>query len=328
MKKVNILMCTYNGEKYLREQIDSIIDQTYENISLFIRDDGSNDNTLGIIHEYTDRFPEKVQFLDSEKHLGYPGCFWDILAKCPPADYYAFSDQDDIWDVRKIEYAVDKLTDFESNLTNKKGIDIEGEKKQQKIGKDGNIPLLYIHDSTICDKDGNAIGEHRLSSFGEINYNNIIFYNIAEGFSMVINNPMRDVLLGGDSFSRTIPHDQWTIWTAFFRGNIVYDSKLLAKYRRHEDTVTITGGGRTSLIKSWIQNEIFGTWFHSLCTRILYLTEYNKEYMTDKQYNDLRMLAGDNSCGNYIKRLFYAKRLRPSIGGELALRINFLLGKK
>ena len=326
MKQVNILMCTYNGEKFLREQLDSIISQTYENIKLIVRDDGSTDNTLGIVHEYIEKYPEKISIQESPKHMGYPDCFWDILQNCPPADYYAFSDQDDIWDENKIEYAVAKLGEYEEQTrdhSSESGNHNQNQTEQQKA-----LPLLYIHDSITCDKDGNKIGEHRLKSFGEIQYNTIMFYNIAEGFSMVINDEMRKNLLGCDVFSRKLPHDQWTIWTAFFRGKIVQDDRLLAKYRRHEDTVTITGGGKIPLIDSWIKNEIFGNRFHDLCTRFLYMTECNRQYMTDAQYCDWRMLAGDRAYGNYLGRLFYGHRLRPSIGGEIALRINFLLGKR
>ena len=305
---VNVLMCTYNGEKYIKEQIDSILNQTHEDLCLYIRDDGSTDQTLEIIAEYERNNPGRVVVMDPLKHLGYPDCFWDILARCPKADYYAFSDQDDVWDERKLECAVELL-----------GSSFDATKK----------PLLFIHDYEICDGIENVTGVHRLSDAGTADHTRVMFYTIAQGFSFVINSAMRDHLVKQRLFGRDISHDQWIIWNAVFSGEIVSDARLLAKYRRHESTVTKSGANVIVMLDNWIKNEIFGDEFSRQCARLRAYIAENGSGMSAKERTDWEILSGAKSgAGAYFKRLFFGKRLRPSLAGELALRFNFLIGMK
>ncbi len=305
---VNVLMCTYNGEKYIREQIDSILNQTHKELCLYIRDDGSTDGTLEIIAEYERNNPGRVVVMDPLKHLGYPDCFWDILARCPKADYYAFSDQDDVWYERKLESAVE-LLEGHSDATKK--------------------PLLYIHDYEICDGIENVTGVHRLSDAGTADYTRVMFYTIAQGFSFVINSAMRDHLVKQRLFGRDISHDQWIIWNAVFSGEIVSDTGLLAKYRRHESTVTKSGANVIVMLGNWIKNEIFGDEFSRQCARLRAYIDVNVESMTPNERLDWEILSGEKlGVQAYFRRLFFPKRLRPSMAGEMALRFNFLIGMK
>ena len=112
--KVHILMSTYNGHKFLREQLDSIFKQTYSNFTLYVRDDGSNDDTNELLEEYIKEHrlgEDKVIIVKNKekKNLGWKGNFWELLDKCSDADYYAFCDQDDVWQPCKLEYAVEML---------------------------------------------------------------------------------------------------------------------------------------------------------------------------------------------------------------------------
>ena len=93
--KVNILLSTYNGEKYLPEQLDSLLKQTYQNIAIYVRDDGSRDNTLSILEEYQNQCNKKedgpqIVILKEDKpvNLGYMESFWTLLGMCEKADYY------------------------------------------------------------------------------------------------------------------------------------------------------------------------------------------------------------------------------------------------
>ena len=92
-KKVAVLLSTYNGEKYLREQLDSIENQTYKNIQIVIRDDGSHDNTVEIINEYSKKYGN-VKFIHG-KNKGFIKSFFKLL-EYSDADYFAYADQDDI----------------------------------------------------------------------------------------------------------------------------------------------------------------------------------------------------------------------------------------
>ena len=174
---------------------------------------------------------------------------------------------------------------------------------------------------------GNLIGKHILTEAGDISHIKIMFYTIAQGFSMVIDNKLRDIILDEDLFKHDLSHDQWMIWSAFFRGKIVYDNAVQAKYRRHESTATKTAAGTTAMLANWVSNEIFGDEFHRQCERLKYFLKTNAAFMNAKQCEEWAVLLFTNrAVHNYFKRLFFPRRIRPSLGGEIALRINFLLG--
>ncbi len=105
-EKIDVLMATYNGEKYLKEQIESILNQTYKNIQLIISDDCSTDGTREILKQYEQN--DKIKIFYQEKNLGYIKNF-EFLLKNVENELYMLSDQDDVWKEEKIEKSVEKL---------------------------------------------------------------------------------------------------------------------------------------------------------------------------------------------------------------------------
>ncbi len=302
MKHVYILLSTYNGEKYLREQLDSLMNQTYPFYTVWIRDDFSIDKTREIIDEYKSMYPEKIKILSSEKNVGYPDCFWTMLQECSGAEYYAFCDQDDVWHKDKIRCAVRML-----------------EKEEMK-------PLLYVHDYIVSSEMLEQISVHRMCDQSELKAEQLIYFTYAQGFSMVINDEFRKLLLLEMPIGKNLPHDGWCIWNAFFRGKIICDRRLLAKYRRHEDAETSSGMDRISEIRSWIRKEILGNEMRYLEERAAYFLEINNISMKEEDICIWKRLI-DRSLINWVRRCFYPKRLRPSLAGEIALRVLFFLGK-
>lgn len=112
-KKVVILMSTYNGEKYIEEQLESLLNQTYSDIKIFIRDDGSKDRTKEIIKQFLQK--SKNIFLIEGENIGFINSFFELLNISDTADYYAYCDQDDVWMEDKIERAVKFLEKSDSN---------------------------------------------------------------------------------------------------------------------------------------------------------------------------------------------------------------------
>ena len=104
--KVIVLMSTYNGEQYIKEQIESILNQTYSNMELYIRDDGSKDQTVAILKKYEQ--DGKLHFSQG-KNMGFINSFFEVMRTSGEADYYAWCDQDDVWLPEKIERAVKEL---------------------------------------------------------------------------------------------------------------------------------------------------------------------------------------------------------------------------
>ena len=112
MKKVNVLMSTYNGERYLKEQLDSILNQIGVEVDLLVRDDGSTDDTIKILEDY-----KKNNLLDwySGSNLKPAKSFMDLLKNSKKSDYYAFADQDDYWEPIKLQNALKRLEKNTSN---------------------------------------------------------------------------------------------------------------------------------------------------------------------------------------------------------------------
>ncbi len=112
--KIAILLATYNAEKYLAEQIDSIVNQTYADWTLYIQDDGSKDATCAIIDDYARRYPEKIIHVDLG--LSRQGCCGNFmtLLNVVESPYYMFCDQDDVWIPEKIALSLAKITELET----------------------------------------------------------------------------------------------------------------------------------------------------------------------------------------------------------------------
>ena len=143
MYKVAVLMSTYNGEKYLREQIDSILAQEGVDVTLYIRDDGSSDSTIEIINEYLTK-TNRIKFYIGE-NIGVGNSFMQLVYDCPEDyDYYAFSDQDDIWLTEKMQVAVDSLKEYSN-------------------------PFLYCSNQILVDKNGKIIGLMKRKKFWLMN---------------------------------------------------------------------------------------------------------------------------------------------------------------
>ena len=138
MSKIAILLATYNGARFIREQIDSIKDQTYKDWDLYVRDDGSTDNTVSIIQEYENMNPNIHLFEDEEKHIGAKNSFMKLLSAID-SDYYMFCDQDDIWLPTKIEHSVDLLEKTEKKYPNK--------------------PIIVHTDVTVVDGNLNVLSQ-------------------------------------------------------------------------------------------------------------------------------------------------------------------------
>lgn len=299
---VTVLLSTYNGARYLREQIDSLLKQTAVDCLICVRDDGSNDTTPAIIKEYTMKYPDRILDLTDNKHRGYPDCFWSLLRDCPAADAYAFCDQDDVWEPAKLARARDMLGTVSAS-----------------------VPALYIHDYQVCDNALHPQHVHTIPDLQSLPSERILFYSYAEGFSMVMNNALRSVLLKSHPEGKHLCHDEWSLWTCCFHGRILHDPEILARYRRHEETYTTTGSATGGMIRSWFSKEISGPAFQEKCRRIVLFADTDSK-ITQKQKEIWYLLAGvDKSPKRYFRRLFYPHRLKPTIGGELALRILFLI---
>lgn len=202
-------MSTYNGEKYLAEQIESILNQTEKDFVLEIHDDGSTDGTLKIIKEYAQK--DNRICIDNSGHKGYPKCFFDLMKDAGEAKYYAFSDQDDVWLPDKIETAI------------------------KKIGK-GEEPTLYGCKKIIVDENLNEIGKDTEQQSGIIYA--FLCKNEISGCTMVYNRKLQDILEKYIPDRNDFFHDSWIYKVALVCGKVIVDKKETILYRQHSDNVS------------------------------------------------------------------------------------------
>lgn len=219
--KIGIMMATYNGEKYLKEQIESIINQSYTNWYLLISDDGSKDKTQLIIKEYVKKHPDKIGFI--KNNTGKKGSkynFANAFKEIPKCDYYMFSDQDDIWESQKISRLLYKMKNAEEvNL---------------------NTPILVYCDAKVVNKNLDIIEESLIDSTNKYlpnknHINHFLIQNYFPGCTMMINNDLKKKIL--TIYDNCEMHDWWVALVAAYCGKIFYLDEALHLYRQHENNV-------------------------------------------------------------------------------------------
>lgn len=209
MDKIQVLLSTYNGEKYIKEQIESILKQEEVEISLLIRDDGSTDKTIEIIKKLA-KENKNITFYKGE-NIGPARSFMDLIYKSDEVSFYAFADQDDVWKPRKLISAINLL-------------------KEKK-----NKPSLYISALEIVDENLNFIGTKKVS--GNFCFEGEIIKNFATGCTQVFNKNLRDIIKSY-SPSYIIMHDSWITRVCYaVGGNVIIDDNTYIKYRQHSNNV-------------------------------------------------------------------------------------------
>ncbi len=305
MKKVNIILATYNGSKGIEKQLDSIMAQTYPNITIYIRDDGSNDNTVELIEAYKNnqqcKYP--IVLLDNGGvNLKCPGSFYEIVKRCEPADYYSFCDQDDVWYPEKIARAVERL---------------EKENKDQV--------LVYYSACDYKTPEGEFIRKSPEQK-EKIELLDVMYYTPGSGFTIVFNEKARQELLLKKNPGREL-HDRWILRGAACIGKAIYDKESTAAHIRHEDAVTASDADNKSLLKGFIQDELMGDdVIHDKENLVYFYQEFQNE-LDSEQKKVLELFTRKNNPLIWVKKVFYPRRLRVRLPGELALRLLFFVGK-
>lgn len=300
-EKVAVLVSTYNGENYIAEQLDSIINQTYKNIDIYVRDDGSKDNTRKILEKYAKE--KKIIYIKSNKNLGYPEAFYELMRKAKKSDYYAFSDQDDIWYEDKIERGVEKLRQ-----------------------SDKNTPALFFANYDVCDMNLNhirtSVGPKKDPSF---RYS--VFSSLGLGFTYILNHKAKELSLKKRSV-KTVTKDVWLGMLASAFGDVYFDSKPCANHRRNPGAYSSQD---TKFLST--QKDRFSKFFKNDGFKNIYnvIEEFYDMFKEDLKEKDRKMLElflyrGYNPI-KYFKKIFYPHRLRYDFKDELMLRCVFIIRK-
>ena len=232
--KVNILMSTYNGEKFVADQIKSIQEQTYSDWSLIVRDDGSKDRTCEIVNEIASH-DHRIRLLKAD-NVGVVRSFF-ALTKIEPADFYFFSDQDDYWLENKLEVI---LKEAESH--------------------DNQKPILYYTDLKIVNKSLDVLNESMVKyQSGHANTQLVqeLTENTVTGGTVGINHALAEKWHDTENI---IMHDWWLALLAAALGELVFIDTPTELYRQHDNNVL---GARTltKRMKNWFNHWIKKYWW-------------------------------------------------------------------
>ncbi len=199
---ISVVMATFNGERYLRQQLDSILQQSISPKEIIIIDDGSTDSTLTILKEYTG--DSRFRLLENEQNMGYIKSFEKgmLEASCT---YIALSDQDDIWLPHKLETLATRIQDH----------------------------IAVYSDSMLVDKDGISMNKKMSDLKNQLTYDNCLMYTIgawAPGHAMLFRKELVDLC---KPFPTLVTHDFWLGFVASCNGGIFYVNEVLVHYRQH-----------------------------------------------------------------------------------------------
>lgn len=234
--KVDILIAAYNSEKYIEEQINSILKQTYQNIHITAADDLSTDNTFNILIRYKNQH-NNIDVFKNNINLGVKRNFLNLI-KSSTSDYVMLSDHDDVWFENKVELSINKILELEK---------IHGKNK----------PILVFSDKIVTDSKLNVIhnSHSEIEKFNTVDFsiNKILTQNVISGCTIIINKALISMIKDTDKFM--IMHDYWIALIASTFGIIEYINKPLMYYRQHGSNEI---GGKKYNIKYKIESAIKG----------------------------------------------------------------------
>ncbi|WP_029503183.1 glycosyltransferase family 2 protein [Lachnoclostridium phytofermentans] len=296
-KKVIILLSTYNGEKYLEEQLESILKQDYRVTALFIRDDGSTDGTVDILEKYAKIDPRIAYYVGS--NIGASNSFFELIEQCKiNADYYAFSDQDDVWLSNKLSKALKILSQNE------------------------NIPYLYCSEPNIVNEKLESIKPPFQYNNIKLDFRNALVENMCTGCTAVLNKKLFELLqVKRPNFA--IMHDFWFYLVASCFGTVYRDNESYVLYRQHQNNVIGVSRGiffhYLKRIKNFNRNRSLLYLQAKELQNIYSLEDVNKEILKD-------FLLSKTSFSYRIKILYKKELFRQNKLDNLIMKVLLILG--
>lgn len=220
---IAILMASYNGERYIKEQIESIINQDFSDWHLFISDDGSTDNTLSLEKSYQEKFPQKITVVENmtKKH-GSKYNFFNLvnIVLNEKYNYFMFSDQDDVWKKNKVSDTFNLMKQAKNNTS---------------------VPILVHTDLEVVDENLNTLGnsfiKYRALDPRYKDINHLLIQNNVTGCTMMVNRPLLVKALQFEDIDKIAMHDWWFALVASIYGEIYFLNESTIKYRQHGGNV-------------------------------------------------------------------------------------------
>lgn len=300
MKKVQVLLSSYNGQKYIREQLDSIINQKGVEVHCLVRDDGSIDNTVDILREYQKEYENLEVCI--EDNIGYKASFMKLLNMSGEFDFYAFSDQDDVWKDDKLLKAIEKIGELEVDSA-----------------------VMYCSNCFVVDTELNHLQMlHTKEKIIPSSNVKALVQGFAHGCTMVLNSSARNLIVRYKT-EQEYAHDFWIPIVIFFTGKVIYDENSYILYRQHDNNVF---GNESSfkkimgLRRQQLKNK---SYFSNM---ILELLNGYGEQLSSKDFAVLKDLYEyKNSIHKKIKLVFNKEFKRDTLKGTLFLKFLIIFSR-
>lgn len=306
--KVCIMLSTYNGVKYIDEQMESLLAQHEVDVQIIIRDDGSSDGTVQKLNEYAKSHPDKIRVIKG-RNLGVIGSFFELMRQTEPVyDYYSFCDQDDVWKPDKLRRAVGKL-----------------QLRQM------NIPLMYCSSTQMVDQDLNNLNVWPTLPPKPLSMYNAMVENCCVGCTMVLNPITFEQIRGSipSDLKQVIMHDRWIYLYVSAFGEVIFDEEPIILYRQHQGNVL--GGGSEGWLMKWKNRlkRFFCEGSFSLSKQASLFLETYREYLSAQQQKDIQRFLNQLDS-SWIKRIRYASKMpfyRQASLDNLVLKLIYVLKK-
>jgi glycosyltransferase involved in cell wall biosynthesis len=305
MRHVAILMATYNGAAYLEEQLASLLSQSCRWIDVVVSDDGSEDGTLDILLGWKEKWTKGRFLVRSGPGRGFAENFRSLIVDpAVDADYYAFCDQDDIWEPQKLELAVSRLG-----------------------GVPTGSPALFCSRTLTITEGGKAVGMSPLFS-KEPSFRNALVQSLAGGNTMVLNRAAQSIMKRASIRSGFISHDWWAyLLVSGAGGQVFYCTRPLVRYRQH-------GSNQVGANTSWqarfsrLGRMIRGQFWEWSSENISGL-EANADLLTEEARQTLDRFRKARSAA-WPSGIFHLRRsrvYRQTLSGNVGLYLALLIGR-
>lgn len=230
MSRIQVLLSSYNGERYITEQLNSLSSQTQAKWTIRLRDDGSSDRTWQIIEAWQDKFADRT-FSEKGPNVGVIPSFFELIRQADEEyDYFCFCDQDDVWMPEKMQRAIDRLSKMEKG-----------------------VPAMIFTSTQLVDAQLNLLGKWPDKPLKTPSFYNALYQNIAVGATVTFNRSALQLIRSHmPDTNRVLMHDWWFYLCVSAFGEVLYDPEPSILYRQHGNNAV---GGETSklgkLKKKW-----------------------------------------------------------------------------
>lgn len=302
---VAIILCTYNGEEYIEQQLESIIAQTILNWTIFASDDGSTDATLSILEKYQKILGSNKLVILKGPKKGFAWNFLSALKYTPESfQYYAFCDQDDIWLSNKLETGVRCLRQYNAN-----------------------VPGIHCGRTALVDENGQRYGMSYLFE-RKPSFKNALMQNIAGGNTMLLNHAAKKIIAETPDDCDIISHDWWVyIVIAGCGDNIIYDPVPTLLYRQHASNVI--GSNISFFSKLYRIRRFFSGDFRIWSDKNLRALQHFETKLTEENRSILTRFSKARN-DKLIPRIITFADIgfyRQTLSGDIALMLGIIFKK-